>query len=174
MTLLPGLERGRAEISPCGRYRTWLERTNLLHDANEKTVTFIMLNPSTADAEKDDPTIRRCMGYARTWGYTTLVIVNAYAWRDTLPKRMFAAAARGEDIVGPGNDLAIEKAVRLSSLVIVAWGKNIAPTRQRDVGLLIRIAGGRARCLGTNTDGTPVHPLYQPKDAVIEPWGGGW
>jgi hypothetical protein len=86
--------RGDAVISPCGRYRYRLERR---FDHGPKVTTFIMLNPSTADAEHDDQTIRRCLGFARAWRCSKLVVVNLFAWRATAPAELKGV----EDPVGP-------------------------------------------------------------------------
>src|SRR6185369_17379869 len=92
-----------AVISKCGKYRYSLRREWI---GGAGTVCFIMLNPSTADASVDDPTIRRCIGFAQRWGYQILEVVNLYAYRATRPRDMFAAA----DPVGPENEYYLCKA----------------------------------------------------------------
>lgn len=88
---------GDAVFSPCQRYRYWLERR---FSEGDGTAVFVMLNPSTATAETNDPTIRRCIGFARSWGCDYLVVVNIFAFRATDPKVMKAEA----DPVGSDND----------------------------------------------------------------------
>src|SRR5581483_9586135 len=83
-------------------------------------VNFIMLNPSTADAETDDPTIRRCLGFAKAWGYGTLVVTNLFAYRATDP----AELAKAGDPVGPDNDTRLWSEAQLSDLVVCAWGNH--------------------------------------------------
>jgi hypothetical protein len=122
-------------------------------------VTFVMLNPSTANAEKFDPTVRRCFGYACEWGFGSLEVVNLFALRSTYP----AVLSKATDPVGPGNDAAIIKAVKASDLVIVAWGVH-GPLRGRDCKVLELIADVKdLHCLGKTKAGNPLHPLHQPK-----------
>src|SRR5438045_3510538 len=89
-----GLRRAAA-ISACGRYRWWLRRS-WHQGGNGRVLCFIMLNPSTADARTDDPTIRRCMGFARSWGFSTLDVRNLFAWRATEPTELL----RTDDPIG--------------------------------------------------------------------------
>ncbi len=122
-------------------------------------ITFVMLNPSTADAEKFDPTVRRCFGYARDWGFGSMDVVNLFAFRSTYPEQL----KRAGDPVGPGNDAAILKAVSGSDLVVAAWGVHGRLLR-RDaevIGLLDGVKG--LHCLGRTKAGAPLHPLHQPK-----------
>lgn len=94
--------QGEATFSGCGRYRYRLTRelNGALFAGSGRAITFIMLNPSTADANADDPTIRRCKGFARGWGYGRLIIVNLFAFRATDPRDMWKAHEGGVDIVG--------------------------------------------------------------------------
>ncbi len=116
-----------------------------------------MLNPSTADASKDDSTIRKLRGHAADWGYPGLVVANCYAWRSTDPKALRDAA----DPVGPDNNACIE-AVATLPLVVVAWGKLAQPERVSQVMAILRRVGRPLWCLGVNNDGSPRHPLYVP------------
>jgi hypothetical protein len=124
------------------------------------TVAFIGLNPSTADEHRDDPTTRRCSGFARSWGYARLVLVNLFALRATSPRDLAASSC---DIVGPGNDAAIADALA-SDLVVCAWGASIPrshATRPDEVLALVR----EPYCLGLTSHGRPRHPLYVPSAA---------
>jgi hypothetical protein len=122
-------------------------------------VTFVMLNPSTADAEKFDPTVRRCFGYSRDWGFGSMEVVNLFAYRSTYPQHLKTAA----DPVGPENDAAVLKAVKESDLVVAAWGVH-GCLRARDAETLRLIASVKdLYCLGTTKAGHPLHPLHQPK-----------
>lgn len=105
-----------AIFSPCSRYRYRLERDLGAIGSHHDSVAFIMLNPSTADAERDDPTIRRCIGYARLWGYRRLIVGNAYAWRSTDPAGLWTAP----DPVGPDNAFHLEQIARDAELVVCA------------------------------------------------------
>jgi hypothetical protein len=142
-----------AILSEDGVYRYSLTRTFTTH---KHPVVFCMLNPSTADADIDDPTIRRCMRFARDWGYGGLVVVNLFALRATDPVALHAH----DDPVGPLNMDHIGRAAD-SRDVIVAWGANPA-TQYRDatVTQLLRRKATTVRCLGVTKEGHPRHPLY--------------
>ncbi len=115
-----------------------------------------MLNPSTADAAADDPTIRRCIGFARAWGFGALEVVNLFAYRATRPADLFAA----DDPVGPRNDRFVRAAARSAAMVVAAWGVH-GTRRGRDADVLatLRILGS-VHCLGTTKRGQPRHPLF--------------
>lgn len=123
------------------------------------TCVFLLLNPSTATEVVDDPTIRRCIDFARRWGYDALTILNAYALRSTDPKGLW----RVVDPVGPGNDAAIaaELARPEVSRVVCGWGKNARYGRVRHLKALLANARG-VSALAVNRDGSPAHPLYLP------------
>lgn len=158
----PNLIGSGATFSNCRRYRYALWR-NWFNEGPR--VAFIGLNPSTADESANDPTIRRCIGFARGWGYSGLVMVNLFAWRATDPKHL----AKVEDPVGPMNDETLLWACCTCTRTVAAWGAN-------------RWAEGRAGvvtaqllylwCLGTTKAGQPKHPLYLPKSAELVPYTG--
>lgn len=149
--------RSEAKISPCNRYRYSLSR---VWDEKLPRVAFVMLNPSTADDVKDDPTIRKCIGFAKRWGYGSIEVVNLFALRSRDPQALRTA----EDAVGPENDWHIHDCVGRASRVVCAWGTK---------GSLFRRAGSVARyipeamALRLTKDGHPEHPLYVPYE--IEP-----
>lgn len=119
-----------------------------------------MLNPSTADELGDDPTIRRCIGFARRWGYAGLIVANLFALRATDPLALFAA----HDPVGdPANRDAILGAIDEAALILCAWG-HFAAARDRgqEVAALVRKRGHVPHCLGLTRQGAPRHPLYLP------------
>ena len=151
-----------ATISRCGKFRYSLTREWLGGDG---VVAFIMLNPSTADAMQDDPTIRRCIGFAKAWRYAGLEVVNLYAFRATRPADMFAA----EDPVGPENDAHIVEACARASMVIVAWGAIAALRRDRVAAARAMIRRG-IYALGLTSAGEPRHPLYVRGDAQPIRW----
>jgi hypothetical protein len=140
-----------ATFSPCCTYRYELLR---VWDDAMPTVCFVMLNPSTADHRNDDPTIRRCIGFAKSWDYGGIRVVNLFAYRATNPRTL----KHVRDRVGPDNDEWIEAAIRNSGLAIAAWGAN-PMARDRSVTLK-----GKCDlwCLGTTKSGAPKHPLYVP------------
>lgn len=147
-----------AVISDCGKYRYRLTRT---WDAALRPACFVMLNPSTADSSKDDPTIRKCVGFAKLWGCGGIVVVNLFAWRATDPADMKLA---GRQAQGVENDWHIREAVIACDPVVCAWGTN-GSFLDRDLAVkeLIRLAGlPWGKCLGKTKDGHPKHPLYMP------------
>jgi hypothetical protein len=126
-----------------------------------------MLNPSTADAAIDDPTIRRCIGFAKREGCGGLVVVNWFAWRATDPKELYKTTAP----IGPENRWHIKQAAELCrGPLIAAWGANhlVKPLLME----IPELTGGRQlMCLGKTKDGAPRHPLYLPTDAPLVPYG---
>ncbi|WP_299078010.1 DUF1643 domain-containing protein [uncultured Paraglaciecola sp.] len=148
-----------AVISDCGCYRYKLERR---WSADKRAVCFIGLNPSTADANLDDPTIRRCVNYAKSWGYGKLIMVNLFAFRATRPKDMMDAL----DPVGSGNDAWIDAAVAEADITIAAWGKH-GSFRDRAKGMIDRHG---PQYLKLNKDGSPAHPLYLKKELQPQVW----
>jgi len=139
------------------RYRFRLERH---WDGGVGLVTWIMLNPSTADADEDDATIRRCVAFSKSWGFCGMVVVNLYAWRATDPKELYAAEAEGKNTVGSCNDGHILRATREADLVIAAWGAATGPIEGRTQRLQVFI--DNLHDLGVTKDGHPKHPLYLP------------
>jgi hypothetical protein len=167
MTLLP--QTSGATISECGQYRYLLWR---VWDTSLPTVAFVMLNPSTADAQADDPTIRRCVAFARDWGYGRLDVVNLFPLRATNP----AVLSKHADPLGPAGlaDTAILDAVRGAPLIICAWGGKSVARRRADTVLrqLLGIAGlsDRLHHIGLNQDGSPKHPLYIAASVRPQRW----
>ncbi|HEU5061422.1 MAG TPA: DUF1643 domain-containing protein [Kofleriaceae bacterium] len=151
-----------AVFDPSGRYRYRLTRRWAGRGA---VVAFVMLNPSTADGERDDPTIRRCAGFARRWGFAAMTVVNVFALRATDPARL----RRARDPVGPGNDGHIAGAAADADLVVLAWG-NHGALRGRDREVVALLAGARPVCLGVTRGGQPRHPLYLPRSARRRPY----
>lgn len=156
-----------AIISPCGMYRYTLHRNIPQPMRWVKPCLFCLLNPSTADATTDDPTLRRGMGFAKEWGCTSLTFVNLFAYRATDPRQLKEAV----DPVGPENVNhiieQINKHFRIG-IIVVAWGSHALTGRQRRVQHLFAQHG--AQCFGTNKDGSPRHPLYLRKDASLQLW----
>lgn len=180
-----------ATISPCGKYRYRLWREWRLHPSpaqwdmwtdergkpvvdgageqlgEPKSCIFIMLNPSTADGEQDDPTIRRCIGFAKAWGYDRLDVLNLFAYRATDPRQLLALN-HDDDPVGQGNSKAIKSALfpsRLAGIVVCAWGAHGGHLGQ-DETVLGWLGDHDAYALGLSADGHPRHPLYLPASAT--------
>lgn len=122
-----------------------------------RRVGFVMLNPSTADHTQDDPTIRKCMGFARRWEASELLVANCYAFRATDPKQLIHA----RDPVGPLNEIALRSLAKRVDFIVCAWGRHAGERGVRTAQLL-RDAGADLRCLAVNKDGSPKHPLYCP------------
>ena len=160
MKLPIGTKTGAAVVSPCGRYRYSLTRGWGADLANQPRLLYVMLNPSTADAGQDDPTIRKCIGFAQRLGFLALEVVNLYAFRATDPKALKAAGYP----VGPDNDLHIRSALaRCHRTVVCAWGVNARGlARPAEVLQLIRSVGYEPHALDLCADGTPSHPLMLP------------
>jgi len=157
------LPRG-AQLSPCGAYRYRLWRR---WDTSTLPVTFIMLNPSTADAEKDDPTIRKCCKFARRWGYGGIEVVNLFALRATSPRALY----RSPHPIGEHNDDAIVDRSRASALVVCAWGNHgKLLQRSHDVLKLLREHSYVAHALRVTRQNQPGHPLYLRDDIVPFLW----
>ena len=144
-----------AVLSSCGRYRYRLHRSWFM---GEGTVLFIMLNPSTADAETDDPTIRRCIGFARRWGFRSLAVGNLFAWRATEPRELKQVS----DPVGPENDQHLIEMSDSANAVIAAWGA-YGVYRNRNLHVL-GLLESTVEHLGLTKQGHPRHPLYLRAD----------
>ena len=168
-----------ASISPCGKYRfsLWREWRGTHDRKNWRwlgakdgagaelgeplSCVFVMLNPSTADADQDDPTIRRCVAFAKAWKFERLEVVNLYAYRATKPKDLFAA---GEAMHHFDNQRHVERAARDSGIIICAWGAHGDIFQGETVrGWMI---GKDHYALGFTRDGLPRHPLYLPANAT--------
>lgn len=143
-----------ALFSPCRRWRYLLWRR---WERDGDVCVFIGLNPSTADETTDDPTIRRCTGFARSWGYSSMWMLNAYAFRATDPRIM---KVQGAQALGPLNNEYILQASHEADLVIAAWGTHIDEERERRVRQLVYQAGKPLYHLGLTKGGHPKHPLY--------------
>lgn len=180
-----------AQISPCGKYRYRLWREWRLgnstqwdmwteddgspaldgsgHQIGEPlSCVFVMLNPSTADGEQDDPTIRRCVAYAKAWGYDRMEVVNLFAWRATDPKELLAVDA-DDDPVGFENDKAIQKAIFGAGIVVCAWGVTGCHLGQDETALgwiadAVEVMSDEREipvtALKLTKEGFPAHPLY--------------
>lgn len=155
-----------AIISACGTYRYQLNREP--HDmySTAGKALFIMLNPSTADASLDDPTIRRCRSFAKTWDCSGIVVANLYALRATDPSALWSHS----DPVGPDNDMYLQGLAQQHETIVCAWGAN---ARQDRVDAVKRIFSGRLHrlmCLGVTKAGAPRHPLYVRGDQPLIDW----
>jgi hypothetical protein len=146
-------EKG-AIFSPCRRWRYALWR---IWDRSQRYAMFVGLNPSTADETQDDPTVRRCIRYAKDWGYGGLVMTNAFAYRATDPREMIAEA----DPVGPENDRYLAELAKDAGIVVAAWGIHGAHMNREGA---VRELIPYAHHLGLTKAGNPKHPLYLRAD----------
>jgi hypothetical protein len=165
------VRRGRLFPAGCGpdlacsaafspdQKRAWRYELRRVWDETGDLVAFIGLNPSTADETHDDPTVRRCIGFAKLWGYGGLIMLNAFAYRATNPRDMMAAL----DPVGPENDSYILAGTAEASITVVAWG-NHGRYVDRSRDLVTRL--GPVWALGITKLGEPRHPLYVRGDVA--------
>lgn len=179
-----------ATMSACGRYRylLWREWRGGTYDPNNwrklgakdaagremrepKACVFIMLNPSTADCEADDPTIRRCVGFANAWNFSRLEVVNLFSYRASKPK-VLLALTHDDDPVGVQNQGYIERATSDAGSTVCAWGTHGGHLGQ-DETVLGWVLCSRLYSLGTTQDGHPRHPLYVPALQPLQPFARG-
>lgn len=152
------------EISLCGKYRYSLER---IWDSYQGTITWILLNPSTADGQKDDPTIRRLISFTKNFGYNGMYVYNLFAYRTSNPKELFQA----KDPIGELNNKKFKYINKFynekwDAPIILAWG-NHGSYLNRDEKVLKMLKSCKLHCLGITKTGQPKHPLYLSKDTEL-------
>ena len=151
-----------ALFSPCRTYRYRLTRDL---SGDQGTLLFIGLNPSPADETHNDPTIRRCIGFAESWGFQRLVVANLFAYRATHPKDL----KRAVDPVGPENDDLLLQEAKRAQTVLLGWGAH-GPHRGRHTEVLHLLKTSPLHCLGVTKEGHPRHPLYLRADTRLRPY----
>ncbi len=144
------------------RYRLWRE-----WDAVAPRVGFVMLNPSQADETVNDPTIRRCVGFARSWGYGAVEVVNLFAYRTPHPKHLRQVG----DPIGQDNDRTLIEFAQRVDRIILAWG-NWGTLHSRDQQAIALFSVADLYCFGVTKQGQPMHPLYLPSDRQVQRFGG--
>ncbi len=164
--------RGGATWGPQGeasayRYRLWRNLELSITERPLRSVGFVMLNPSTATAELDDPTIRRCIGFARAWGFERMNVVNIFALRSTDPRALYGSDVI--DAVGPMNDHAILETAHECEFLVAAWGCH-GKLNGRGEAVRNLLAAHDLRVLRLTRGGFPAHPLYLPSALVPSPW----
>lgn len=142
-----------AIISQCQKYRYQLWR---IWDETKPMIMFIMLNPSTADSDINDPTIRRCIGYAKSWGYGGIYVGNLYAYRATDP----AVLKEVDNAFGIDNEKHLKEMDSKCDKIVCAWGNG----EGRPEHIFSKL--NKLHYLKLNVDGTPSHPLYLKKDLM--------
>lgn len=163
-----GLRPGWAVLDPTSTYRYLLGRRWSLGPS----LAWVMLNPSTADADLDDQTIRQVRHYSRREGYGQAVVANLFAYRTADPAELVLALDHGTDIVGPANPAAVRALAGLD--IVVAWGANIDRPKLRRparaaIAALLEL-DPTPRCLGVTTGGHPRHPARLGHSRPLEPW----
>ena len=142
------------------RYTLWRE-----WDTGSSKVGFVMLNPSRADAVVDDPTIRRCIGFAKTWGFGGLEVVNLFAYRTAHPRDLRTVS----EPIGADNDAYLRSLPQRVDRIILAWG-NGGTWLNRDRAALQMVSPRPVYCFGVTQVGQPKHPLYIPASAAVIPF----
>lgn len=163
---LAGNALSLAVLSADGRYRYLLER-DLRQGGPGRTCVFVMLNPSTADAFTDDPTIRRCKAFAAREGCGRLAVVNLFCLRSADPSALKTAT----DPIGPHADNYLQATTQDAAVVIAAWGAH--PMAGRRAVQAAGLLGGNLQALGVTASGAPRHPLYVRGDAPLIRWQPG-
>ena len=158
-------QQSGAVISDCGKYRYHLWR---IWNSELPVMVWVMLNPSTADATQDDPTIRRCIGFAKREGCGGISVRNIFALRATNPKDLL----KHPDPVGPENESHLLSARNsfLMSVLVVGWGCTIPSLRGRYTTPIACLLPQSPQCFGVTKNGDPKHPLYLPKNAPLVEW----
>ena len=139
------------------RYALWRE-----WDSSKGVCVFICLNPSSADETEDDPTLRRCVNFAKSWGFGKCVILNLFAYRATDPDEL----KKQDKPVGYKNNYHIKAQSSLADLVVVAWG-NHGSFLERDKKVLKLFKDIPIKCFQVTAKGQPAHPLYQSKTVQL-------
>ena len=145
-----------ATFSADRRYRWTLSR----RWAEGQAILFVLLNASDADETNDDPTVRRCINFARDWGFGAMMIGNAFGLKSKEPKEL----ASVDNPIGEMNDFALKAMFDLAALTVYGWGNH---GRLFNRGQQVYELLGPALCFGVNKSGEPVHPLYQRRDAAL-------
>lgn len=157
-----GTIESAAALSPCGVYRYALFRAW----GDGRVVNWIMLNPSTADHQENDPTIRRCLRFSRGWGFDGLVVTNLFAFRSTSPKKL---KSRSIAPVGALNNQIIREAIKQADLIVCAWGANGGfLERDQQVLKLLSPYPNMTKCLGVTDKRFPRHPLMLKANTQLE------
>lgn len=163
MTDLFDAEPHQCVFSPCRTYRYSLRK---VWEANRPCLAWVGLNPSTADEQKLDPTLKRIEAFSRAWGFGAFLMLNLFAFRSPHPEKMLAAA----DPVGPGNDEALKLASLSCGKVVACWGNTAGhPLTSARAGAVAQLLLGEFSevwRIGSTMDGSPKHPLARGKHRV--------
>lgn len=157
---------GTAIMSADGKYRYLLTR-DIVNNKPKRVITWIMLNPSTADAIKDDQTIRRVISFTKLFGGTSLQVINLFAFRATNPKKLPTGKS---EAMGPEWERWITNALYESDILIAAWGSSIEKTKLSAEHIKTIIGDHPIFCLGITKSGSPRHPLYMHSKSYLIPF----
>lgn len=167
LTIVTNSLSGSATFDVSQHYRYSLSRFWTDQRDECKHVTFVMLNPSRANAEQDDPTIRACSQFSQAWGYACFKVVNLFAYRTPHPSNLQEVA----DPIGPENDRYLVQAAASADKVILAWGnRGNLMNRAQDILILLDAYCPKVYCLAQNHSGQPRHPLYIKRSTVPKLW----
>lgn len=155
---------GTAIISDCEHFRYVLSREWI---PGRPMINWIMLNPSTADARKDDATVRRCLWFSRAWGYGSMQVTNLFAFRATDPGDL----REEPDPVGPRNDAILLATARIAKTIVLGWGIH-GEFRDRGAEVCQLLKDFPVKCMGVTRGGQPLHPLYLKSDTMLQPYLG--
>lgn len=159
-------ESSGAVFSDCEQYRYILWRKWSLAEAGRYAM-LIGLNPSTADESINDPTVRRCIDFAKKWGMDGMYMMNAYAFRATDP----AVMKKQPTPVGWHNDEALALVAKQCEIIVAAWGNHCTEDRSKKVIEIVESVGKTIQCFELNQNGSPKHPLYVKGDTVLKTFG---
>ncbi|WP_218563876.1 DUF1643 domain-containing protein [Marinospirillum perlucidum] len=158
---MPASVTSGVEVSPCENYRYLLWKT---WDAKAPRMLFIGLNPSLALSDEGNPTMQRCLAFAKSWGYGGVYLANLFAWRSPDPRGLLAA----QEPIGPDNDAWLVKLAGQTDLQLAAWGNHGAHLGR---SLAVRKLLPDLHCLKINRSGEPAHPLYLRASLRPQPLG---
>ena len=148
-----------AVFSQCRQYRYALWR-HWDMPGRDKQMMFVGLNPSTANEDTNDATIRRCIQFAKDWGYQGMIVTNVFGFCSTKPSGLKTAA----DPIGPKNDQILKEFLQEVDLIVAVWGNHCPINREKSI---CEVINQPIHCLGTTKSGRPKHPLYLPKDTSL-------
>ncbi|RKD75223.1 hypothetical protein ATL39_0921 [Sinobaca qinghaiensis] len=146
--------------------RTYRYSLKCIWDDQKDIVTFIMLNPSVADADLCDPTLKRCMNFSKSWGYGGMNILNLYALISTNPKGL----KLHNDPIGPENDKHLFEALKNTDKIVLACGQSYKGVKNRITNIMSLINDQEIYCIDTTVKNIPKHPLYLKGNSVLKPY----
>jgi hypothetical protein len=166
LQLQPDITRHNAVFSPDGVYRHALWRF-WTHERRPRIALWIGMNPSTADDQCDDPTVRREIDFSRAWGYRAYCKVNVMDYRATSPADLRKPGVRP---CSDSNMWYISTLAQRADIHIAAWGRIAKPLKTFATSVALALNEHQLWCVGVNQDGSPKHPLYLKADTALRVW----